>query len=142
MAPYSKLVGRMLWVLPLQSSPAVLLPVDISTQLLPFAWPSGKGMLRAANEESYVLTKWYRFPWSKVPRYIFAQVLGSFLAGLMLVGQYHPQLTALAAATTARGASLNSLGGPGSILCSFPSPTQTNYGYLFFIEWFVDSFIG
>ncbi|EPE25617.1 Aquaporin-like protein [Glarea lozoyensis ATCC 20868] len=60
----------------------------------------------------------------------------------MLVGQYHPEMSALAAATRARGASPNSLGGPGSILCSFPSPTQTNYGQLFFIEFFVDSFIG
>ncbi|CZR51891.1 probable Putative channel protein, exgression is glucose repressed by Mig1 and Mig2 [Phialocephala subalpina] len=85
---------------------------------------------------------WQGFPWSKVPRYIFAQILGSFLAGLVLVGQYHPQLTALAAELTAKGVSPNSLGGPGSVLCSFPAPTQTNYGYLFFIEFFVDSFIG
>lgn len=77
-----------------------------------------------------------------MPRYIFAQICGSFLAGLLLVGQYYPQLQALAAATTAKGLSLNSLGGPGSVLCSFPSPTQTNYGYLFFIEFFVDSYIG
>lgn len=85
---------------------------------------------------------WQGFPWKKVPRYIFAQICGSFLAGLLLVGQYYPQLQALAAATTAKGLSLNSLGGPGSVLCSFPSPTQTNYGYLFFIEFFVDSYIG
>jgi glycerol uptake facilitator-like aquaporin len=83
-----------------------------------------------------------RFPWSKVPRYIFAQILGSFLAGLLLVGQYHPQLTALAVAVRAKGLSANSLGGPGSVLCSFPAATQTNYGYLFLTEFFVDSFIG
>jgi glycerol uptake facilitator-like aquaporin len=83
-----------------------------------------------------------RFPWKKVPYYIFAQILGSFLAGLLLVGQYHPQLTLLASELAAKGVSPNSLGGPGSVLCSFPSPTQTNYGYLFFIEFFVDSFIG
>ncbi|TVY81483.1 Aquaporin-3 [Lachnellula suecica] len=85
---------------------------------------------------------WQGFPWSKVPRYIFAQIFGSFLAGLVLVGQYYPQLTALAAEFRAKGLSPNSLGGPGSILCSFPAATQTNYGYLFFIEFFVDSFIG
>jgi hypothetical protein len=51
------------------------------------------------------------------------------------------RLMALAAGVRATGASANSLGGPGSILCSFPGPTQTNYGYLFFIEFFVDSFI-
>jgi hypothetical protein len=66
----------------------------------------------------------------------------SQIAALFLVGQYHPQLMELAEATRATGASANSLGGPGSILCSFPAPTQTNYGYLFFIEFFVDSFIG
>ncbi|KAH6711096.1 aquaporin-like protein [Leptodontidium sp. 2 PMI_412] len=82
------------------------------------------------------------FPWSKVPRYIFAQILGSFIAGLVLVGQYWPEISALAAQLRAEGVSPNSLGGPGSILCSFPAPTQTNYGYLFFIEFFVDSFIG
>jgi hypothetical protein len=94
-----------------------------------------------ATPEQHIL-RHCRFPWSKVPRYIFAQILGSFIAGLVLVGQYHPQLTALAAATRAKGLPLNSLGGPGSILCSFPAPTETNYGYLFFVEFFVDSFIG
>jgi hypothetical protein len=59
----------------------------------------------------------------------------------LLVGQYHPQLSALAAELTAKGISPNSLGGPGSVLCSFPGPTEKNYGYLFFIEFFVDSFI-
>lgn len=63
------------------------------------------------------------------------------MAGLVLVGQYHPQMTALAAAFTAKGLSPNSLGGPGSILCAFPEATETNYGYLFFIEFFVDSYI-
>ncbi|PSS22047.1 hypothetical protein M430DRAFT_34057 [Amorphotheca resinae ATCC 22711] len=85
---------------------------------------------------------WQGFPWSKVPRYIFAQIFGSFLAGLFLVGQYHPQLTALAAEFRSKGMSPNSLGGPGSVLCAFPAATQTNYGYIFFIEFFVDSFIG
>jgi len=85
---------------------------------------------------------WQGFPWKKVPYYIFAQIFGAFMAGLILVGQYHPQMTALAAGLRAKGVSPNSLGGPGSILCSFPAVTQTNYGYLFFIEFFVDSFIG
>ncbi|KAB5563513.1 aquaporin-like protein [Coniochaeta sp. 2T2.1] len=88
------------------------------------------------------LAIWQGFPWKKVPYYIAAQIFGSFLAGLLLVGQYHSQMMKLAAAMRAAGASANSLGGPGSILCSFPGPTQTNYGYLFFIEFFVSSFIG
>jgi len=88
------------------------------------------------------LAFWQGFPWKKVPYYIFAQIFGSFMAGLIIVGQYHPQLTALAAEFKALGLSPNSLGGPGSVLCSFPGPTETNYGYLFLIEFFVDSFIG
>jgi len=87
------------------------------------------------------LAIWQGFPWKKVPYYIFAQVFGSFLAGLVLVGQYHPQMTALATTLKEHGLSPNMLGGPGSILCSFPGPTQTSYGYLFFIEFFVCSFI-
>lgn len=88
------------------------------------------------------LALWQGFPWTKVPRYIAAQIFGSFMAGLILVGQYHPQLSALAAGLRAKGISPNSLGGPGSVLCSFPGPLQTNYGYLVFIEFFVDTFIG
>lgn len=56
------------------------------------------------------------------------------MAGLVLVGQYHPQLMLLASGLRAKGVSPNSLGGPGSVLCSFPGPTETNYGYLIFIE--------
>lgn len=88
------------------------------------------------------LAVWQGFPWKKVPYYIFAQIFGSFLAGLVVVGQYHPQMMSLAAGFKALGMSPNSLGGPGSILCSFPGAGQTNYGYLFFIEFFVCSFIG
>ncbi|KAA8565729.1 hypothetical protein MFRU_006g02880 [Monilinia fructicola] len=84
---------------------------------------------------------WLGFPWKKVPQYIFAQVFGSFVAAMLLVGQYYPQLTALAAEYHAKGLSLNSPGGPGSILCSFPGATQS-YGYLFFIEFFADVFVG
>lgn len=85
---------------------------------------------------------WQGFPWRKVPYYIFAQIFGSFMAGMIVVGQYYPQLTALGAKMAAAGLSKNSLGGPGAILCSQPAATETNYGYLFFIEFFVCSFIG
>ncbi|KAL3421449.1 MIP family channel protein [Phlyctema vagabunda] len=88
------------------------------------------------------LAIWTGFPWKKVPHYIFAQVFGGFIAGLVVVGSYWPQLSALAADYEAQGLVLNSLGGPGGVLCSFPGATQTNYGYLFMIEFFVDSFIG
>ncbi|KAJ9627046.1 hypothetical protein H2203_003506 [Taxawa tesnikishii (nom. ined.)] len=85
---------------------------------------------------------WQGFPWKKVPYYIFAQVFGAFMAGLMLMGQYHEQISAYAAATTAAGEGTVFNGGPASILCSFPGATQNNLGYLFLIEFFVDSYIG
>lgn len=43
------------------------------------------------------LAFWQGFPWWKVPYYIFAQVFGAFMAGMILMGQYYPQMTALGA---------------------------------------------
>lgn len=83
---------------------------------------------------------WQGFPWYKVPYYIFSQIFGSFMAGLFLMGQYWPQISAYAAQTVAAGEGTVFLGGPASILCPFPAPNQT-LGYLFFIEFFVDSYI-
>ncbi|CAK3823966.1 glycerol uptake facilitator [Lecanosticta acicola] len=86
---------------------------------------------------------WQGFPWKKVPYYIFSQIFGAFMAGLLLLGMYHEQLAVYAA--TLRTAGHDSLvfsGGPASVLCPFPSANQTNLGYLFLIEFFVDSYIG
>ncbi|ORY10208.1 aquaporin-like protein [Clohesyomyces aquaticus] len=85
---------------------------------------------------------WQGFPWKKVPYYIFAQVFGAFMAGLVLMGQYHEQISEYSAATIAAGKGTVFNGGPASILCSFPAENQNNLGYLFLIEFFVDSFIG
>lgn len=63
------------------------------------------------------------------------------MAGLILMGQYHEQIAALSARSMAEGKGNVYNGGPASILCSFPGPTQNNLGYLFMIEFFVDSFI-
>lgn len=84
---------------------------------------------------------WQGFPWKKVPYYIFAQIVGSFVAGLMLYGQYYQQINAYAAETIAAGEGTVFNGGAASIFCVFPGETQT-LGYLFFIEFFVDSYIG
>jgi hypothetical protein len=59
----------------------------------------------------------------------------------MLMGQYHEQISAFAAESVAAGKGTVYNGGPASILCTFPGETQNNSGYLFFIEFFVDSFI-
>ena len=84
---------------------------------------------------------WQGFPWKKVPHYIISQIFGAFIAGLLLMGMYWPEISALTAATLKRGGPLVANGAPASILCSFPNPNQTNLGYLFLTEFFVDSFI-
>ncbi|KAK0322367.1 hypothetical protein LTR82_006820 [Friedmanniomyces endolithicus] len=84
---------------------------------------------------------WQGFPWKKVPYYIFAQVFGAFMAGLLLMGMYWEQLSVYAEATRAAGDGVVFNGGPASVLCAFPSANQS-LGYLFLIEFFVDSYIG
>jgi MIP family channel proteins len=82
------------------------------------------------------------FPWKKVPHYIFSQTFGGFCAAMMIMIQYWEQMQTLKGQLLAKGhTSMNFEGGPGSILCSFPHPEQTNLGFLFLIEFFVDSFL-
>ncbi|OJD36894.1 aquaporin-like protein [Diplodia corticola] len=85
---------------------------------------------------------WQDFPWKKVPVYIFSQIFGAFMAGLVLMGQYHEQMAAFNAESLAKTGSSVYNGGPASILCTFPGETQHNLGYLFLIEFFVDAYIG
>ena len=88
------------------------------------------------------LATWQGFPWKKVPYYILSQILGSFMAGLVVMGMYRQEIVAYGEALIAAGEpSLVFNGGPASIFCTFPGETQTNLGYLFLIEWFVDSYI-
>ncbi|KAB8345953.1 hypothetical protein FH972_023005 [Carpinus fangiana] len=87
------------------------------------------------------LAVWQGFPWKKVPYFIFSQIFGSFMAGMMLMGMYHEQLSEFAARTTAAGEGTVFNGGPASVLVSFPNANQTNLGYLVLIEFFVCSFI-
>jgi glycerol uptake facilitator-like aquaporin len=85
---------------------------------------------------------WSGFPWRKVPHYILSQIFGAFIAGLVLMGAYWPEINALKTAVIAKEGTAVFNGGPASILCVFPNPNQTNQGFLFFQEFFVDSFIG
>ena len=85
---------------------------------------------------------WQGFPWKKVPHYIFSQVFGAFIAGLLMVGMYWPEIAAFKAETLAAGKPLVGLASPANLLCTFPLPTQTNLGFLFLTEFFVDSYIG
>lgn len=86
---------------------------------------------------------WQGFPWRKVPYYIFSQILGAFIAGILMMGMYHQQLSEFETSLKAAGHSGSMVfnGGPASVLCSIPNGNQTNLGYLFFIEFFVDAYI-
>ena len=68
---------------------------------------------------------WQGFPWRKVPHYIFSQVFGAFMAGLLMMGMYWPEVQKFKAETLAAGRPLVYNGGPASILCTFPNPDQT-----------------
>jgi hypothetical protein len=35
---------------------------------------------------------WQGFPWKKVPHYIFSQIFGAFMAGLVMLGCYWPEI--------------------------------------------------
>ncbi|KAL2016058.1 hypothetical protein VTK56DRAFT_4296 [Thermocarpiscus australiensis] len=87
------------------------------------------------------LAIWQGFPWRKVPYYIFSQIFGAFMAGMLLMGMYWTQISEMKAAFIAAGKPLVANGAPASILCSFPNPDQTNMGYVFLIEFFVDAFL-
>ena len=87
------------------------------------------------------LAYWQGFPWRKVPLYIFSQIFGSFMAGLIVVGQYWQEIQLFKEASLAKGLGLVYNPGPASMLCSIPNPTQTNLGWLFMNEFFVCSFI-
>lgn len=54
---------------------------------------------------------------------------------------YWTQIQELNEATLKAGLPLISSTGPASIFCSFPRPDQGNAGFVFMVEWFVDSFI-
>lgn len=59
------------------------------------------------------------------------------------MGMYHQQLSEFETSLRAAGhtGSMVFNGGPASVLCSIPNANQTNLGYLFFVEFFVDFYI-
>jgi len=85
---------------------------------------------------------WQGFPWKKVPHYIFSQIFGAFMAGMIVVACYWPEIQAAKAVDLKLHGTSVYNGGVASILCSFPNTDQHNLGYLFLEEFFVDSFIG
>jgi hypothetical protein len=77
-----------------------------------------------------------------VPHYIFSQIFGAFMAGLLCIGCYWPEIQAAKAINLAEHGTVHFNGGVASIFCAYPNPSQTNQGWLFFQEFFVDSYIG
>jgi glycerol uptake facilitator-like aquaporin len=84
---------------------------------------------------------WQGFPLKKVPLYIFAQIFGAFVAALILMAQYHEQIGELSHALHKAHKPDVMMGGTASILTTYPTATQHNQGWLFVIEFFVDSFL-
>ena len=64
------------------------------------------------------------------------------MAGLLLMGQFRLQINEFKESSIAAGKGLVYNTGPAATLVTIPQASQTNEGYLFFIEFFVDSFIG
>ena len=84
---------------------------------------------------------WQDFPWRKVPRYIVSQIVGAFVAGMLLMACYWPKIQEVSAQFREEGRSLVGGGAPASILCSMPHADQ-NMGHVFAVEFFADALIG
>ncbi|RMZ76325.1 hypothetical protein DV738_g4973, partial [Chaetothyriales sp. CBS 135597] len=95
----------------------------------------------AAFGSIFQIAIWQGFPWKKVAPYIFSQIFGAFLAGLMIMGCYWPEIQVAKAENIATHKTVHYNGGVASILCPYPNRGQTNLGYLFFQEFFTVSFI-
>ncbi|KAF1983512.1 putative glycerol uptake facilitator [Aulographum hederae CBS 113979] len=88
------------------------------------------------------LAVWQGFPIKKVPYFILAQILGAMMASFVIYGQYYESFHAMETKMEGAGLSLIGVKTPSSIFSTFPQPSQTNNGWLFFIEFFVDTFLG
>jgi glycerol uptake facilitator-like aquaporin len=84
---------------------------------------------------------WQGFPWRKVPQYILSQILGAFVAGLLVMGMYWEKVWDVSAVLTEAGKPLVGGGSPASILCPMPHDWQS-LPYLLLNEFFADFFIG
>ncbi|KAF8705863.1 MIP aquaporin family, partial [Rhizoctonia solani] len=82
------------------------------------------------------------FPLRKVPRYIFAQCLGAFIAGICVWGQYHRELGLITNALKAAGkeAQIFSSSGPAGVVAIFPA-AGASMGRVFLNEFIVDFFV-
>ncbi|KAI1324424.1 aquaporin-like protein [Xylariaceae sp. FL0255] len=101
--------------------------------------PTSGGHFSPAITISFAI--WQGFPLRKVPYYILSQIVGAFLAALLVMGMYRPEIAAFEAATLAAGGPLVSNTGPAGIFISVPAATQNNLGYVFLTEFFAAAFV-
>lgn len=84
------------------------------------------------------------FPWKKVPRYIISQILGGYIACLIIYVQYRAQIQEVSAALLAKGA-LDAVNftpaGPAGIFGMYVAP-GSNLGSVFLNEFVCDFVIG
>lgn len=125
---------------PPPSKPGAAFALGIAFAIITCASTSG-GHFNPAITICFAI--WQGFPWRKVPHYIFSQIFGAFIAGLLMMGMYHQQLSEFENSLREAGhtGSMVFNGGPASVLCSIPNANQTNLGYLVFVEFFVDFYI-
>lgn len=125
---------------PPPSKPGAAFALGIAFAIITCASTSG-GHFNPAITICFAI--WQGFPWRKVPYYIFSQILGAFIAGILMMGMYHQQLSEFETSLREAGHSGSMVfnGGPASVLCSIPNGNQTNLGYLVLIEFFVDAYI-
>lgn len=90
---------------------------------------------------TFCLAIWRGFPWRKVPPFILSQIFGAFVAGMVLMGCYWPEIQAAKALDIEKYGTAVYSGGTASILCPFPNANQTNLGYLFFQEFVVSAIV-
>lgn len=62
---------------------------------------------------------------------ILSQIIGSFVAGSLIMGIYWEQIFAFTEATAAAGLPIVSASGPAGIFVSFPGEAQKSLGHLF-----------
>jgi len=87
---------------------------------------------------------WRGFPWSKAPRYILSQILGAYLASLVVYAQWRNLIVEAEAALAAKGLLEETLftpQGPAGIFGLYLDPGQ-NLGFVWFNEFITDFMLG
>jgi len=106
------------------------------------AAPTSGGHLNPCVTIAFALFR--GFPWRKVPRYIFSQILGAFVACFIIYLQWKGDIVAVEAALSEAGkldAVLFTPSGPAGIFALYTTP-GANLGFVLANEFFVTFCIG